>query len=200
MRQEKKGSRLTVRIYPDYCSKETPVTLFTTKHLLQSRRLYEGDIINLRIDELETADGLKTTREVIEHNGGVVIACQPREKEVVLIRQYRYAVDRELIELPAGRIEKNEPPLKAAQRELLEETGYQAVNWQEDSRIFSAPGFCNETLYFYRATDAKFIGKRLDEDEETEVLVCPFEQARQMVLTGAICDAKTIAGLALLMI
>jgi len=175
------------------------MTLFTTKHLLQSQRIYEGDIINLRIDNLEAETGLATTREVVEHNGGVVITCQPREKEVILVRQYRYAVDCELIELPAGRIEKNEAPLPAAQRELLEETGYQATDWQEQARVFSAPGFCNEVLYFYRAINAKFVGKCLDEDEETEVLVLTSEQAWQLVLTGEICDAKTIAGLALLL-
>jgi ADP-ribose pyrophosphatase len=175
------------------------VALFTTKHLLQSRRVYEGDIINLRIDDLQLADGKATSREVVEHNGGVVIACQPSEHEVVLIKQYRYSVDLELIELPAGRIEKSEPPLAAAQRELTEETGYKAAVWEETAKLFSAPGFCNEILYLYRATKAEFVGKSLDEDEETEVIVLPLEKAWELVQSQAISDAKTVAGLGMLL-
>ena len=93
------------------------MTLFTHKHKVISKKVYEGDIINVRVDELEDDSGNKTRREVVEHNGGVVIICQPTPSEVVLIRQYRYSLDRELIELPAGRIEPGEKPLATAQRE-----------------------------------------------------------------------------------
>jgi ADP-ribose pyrophosphatase len=174
------------------------VALFTAKHLLQSRRVYEGDIINLRVDELQAGGGQKTIREVVEHNGGVVIACQPTIGEVVLIKQYRYSVDREIIELPAGRIEKAEPPLKAAQRELTEETGYKAADWEEKAAFYSAPGFCNEVLHFYRASNVEFVGKSLDADEETDVLILPLQKAWQLVESREIVDAKTIAGLAML--
>jgi ADP-ribose pyrophosphatase len=135
---------------------------------------------------------------VVEHNGGVVIACQPTEHEIVLIKQYRYSLDKEIIELPAGRIEKGEPPLPAAQRELTEETGYRAKEWQELSRMFTAPGFCDEVLYLYRATDVELVEKNLDDDEETDVLLLPLKKAWQLVLSGEIQDAKTIAGLGLL--
>jgi ADP-ribose pyrophosphatase len=175
------------------------VALFTTKHLLQSRRVYEGDIINLRVDDLQLGDGQATSREVVEHNGGVVIACQPTEHEIILIKQYRYSVDRELIELPAGRIEKSEPPLHAAQRELTEETGYKATDWEETAKLYSAPGFCNEILYLYRATKVEFVGKSLDEDEETEVIVLPLQKAWQLVHTQEIWDAKTVAALGMLL-
>jgi ADP-ribose pyrophosphatase len=174
------------------------VTLFTTKHLLQSRHAYEGDIINVRVDQLQLNDGQATIHEVVEHNGGVVIACQPKNHEVVLIKQYRYSIDREIIELPAGRIEKAELPLKAAQRELTEETGYRASNWEEKSAFYTAPGFCNEVLYFYRASNVEFVGKSLDANEETDVLILPLQKAWQLVESREIVDVKTIAGLAML--
>ena len=99
------------------------MALFTSKHTVESRRVHEGNIINLRVDTLRLNDGQTVTREVVEHEGGVVIACRPAEDQIILIRQYRYSIDDYLMELPAGRIEKGEDPLKAAQRELTEETG-----------------------------------------------------------------------------
>jgi ADP-ribose pyrophosphatase len=175
------------------------VALFTTKHLLQSRRVYEGDIINLRVDDLKLGDGHRATREVVEHNGGVVIACQPAEHEVILVKQYRYSVDREVIELPAGRIEKSEAPLKAAQRELAEETGYKASDWKEEAKLLSAPGFCNEILYFYRASNVEFVGKSLDEDEETEVIILSLQKAWQLIHSQEFVDGKTVAGLGMML-
>jgi ADP-ribose pyrophosphatase len=174
------------------------VPLFTKKHTVSSKRVYEGCVINFRVDELKTDEGNKAVREIVEHNGGVVILCQPDPDQIVLVKQYRYAVDHELIELPAGRIDIGELPLIAAQRELLEETGYRASDWQEVANIYSAPGFCTELLYFFRAAGVKQVGKQLDDDEETEVLLLPLTSAWHLALSGEIQDAKTIAGLALL--
>ncbi len=176
----------------------TNLTLFTRRNLVDSRRVHEGGIISLRVDNLKSEEGHEAIREVVEHNGGVVIACQLEPDTVLLVKQYRYSIDSELLELPAGRIEKGEDPFPAAQRELTEETGWQAQNWQEIGRIYSAPGFCDEVLYMYRATDAVFKGKNLDFDEETEVLELTLEAAWQMVIEGRIKDAKTIAGLGIL--
>ena len=92
--------------------------------------VHKGGIINLRVDALKSGNH-ETTREVVEHNGGVVILCQPQPDQVVLIKQYRYSINEDLIEFPAGRIEKGEAPLPAAQRELTEETGYIASQWRE---------------------------------------------------------------------
>jgi ADP-ribose pyrophosphatase len=175
------------------------MALFTKKHTTSSRRIHEGGIINLRVDELRLEDGSTTTREVVEHNGGVVIVCQPEADQVVLIRQYRYSLDRDLIELPAGRIDAGEEPLKAARRELLEETGYRAEHWQAKGLFASAPGFCNELLYLYHANEVTLVGKQLDHDEETEVIVLPIKQAWELAISGEIGDTKTIAALALTM-
>jgi len=174
------------------------VVLLTRQNLTGSERIFEGLILNLRVDYLQHPDGHEFRREVIEHNGGVVILCQPEPGQVMLIRQYRYPIDKELIELPAGRLEAGELPLPAAQRELIEETGFQASVWEELPGMYSAPGFCNEMLYFFRASDVKFVGKNLDADEETEVMVMPVEDAWQLVVNQQVRDAKTIAGIALL--
>lgn len=173
------------------------MALYTRQDRETTKRIYEGAIINLREDKLKNPHG-SCIRAVVEHNGGVFIACQPEPDKVILIKQYRYSIDEELIELPAGRIEKGEQPLPCAQRELIEETGYKAAKWQELSRMFTAPGFCDELLYLYLATDVTFVGKNLDHDEETEVLILPVKEAWQLVLDGQVRDAKTIAGLGLL--
>ena len=171
--------------------------LFTKDHCVSTERIWEGTIINLRVDTLDV-DNTLATREVVEHNGGVVIAGMTKEDKVVLVKQYRYSIDRELIELPAGRIEAGEDPYPAAQRELTEETGYHAENWQELSRMYSAPGFCNEIIYIYLAENLTYKGKNLDFDEETEVIELTLTEAWAMVHNGQIQDAKTIAGLGLL--
>ncbi len=117
---------------------------------------------------------------------------------IVLVKQYRYSIDRDLIELPAGRLEKDEIPLEAAKRELREETGYLASQWVDLCKMYSAPGFCDELLHVYRADQVTLGDKAPDHDEETEVIVMPVIEAWQKVLKGQICDAKTIAGLAML--
>ncbi len=172
--------------------------LFTRENLLASKQIYQGQVLNLRVDQLRGENDTSVTREVVEHNGGVVIICQPAEDKVVLIKQYRYAIDRQIIELPAGRLEQGEGPLIAAKRELTEETGYVADHWQELGKIYSAPGFCNEILYFYQASRVVRVDRHLDEDEEIDVMVVPLAQAWQLALSADINDAKTVAGLTFL--
>jgi ADP-ribose pyrophosphatase len=172
--------------------------LFTRADRVSTQRVWEGGIINLRVDSLKSPGGDETIREVVEHNGGVVIAGQTSSGNVLLVRQYRYSIDMELLELPAGRIEKGEDPFKAAQRELTEETGFEAQTWRELSRMYSAPGFCDEVLYMYQATELVFKGKKLDFDEETEVVELSLDEAWLMINDGRIRDAKTIAGLGML--
>jgi ADP-ribose pyrophosphatase len=174
------------------------VVLFTRKDMVESKRLWEGGIIKLRVDSLKSPGGEETIREVVEHNGGVVIASENAEGKVLLVKQYRYALDIEILELPAGRIEAGEDPFPAAQRELTEETGYAAKTWKELSRMYSAPGFCDEVLYLYHATDLSFEGKNLDFDEETDVVEVSLDEAWLMIADGRIRDAKTIAGIGIL--
>ena len=175
------------------------MALFTKKHTISSRRIHEGSIINLRIDQLRLEDGNTTTREVVEHPGGVVVICRPKPDHVVLIKQYRYSLDRELIELPAGRIDDGEEPLEAAKRELIEETGYQAKKWQSKGVFATAPGFCNELLHVYLASDVTVVERKLDDDEEIEVIALPIRQAWALATSGELIDTKTIAALALIL-
>lgn len=174
------------------------LALLTRQHQTGSERIYQGEVVSLRVDKVQEPGGASFLREVVEHNGGVVIACQPEPHQVVLIKQYRYSIDEDLLELPAGRLEPGEEPLPAARRELAEETGYRAVHWELLSRMVTAPGFCNEVLYLYRASGLDFVGKNLDYDEETEVQIVDIREAWQMVVKGEIRDAKTIAGIALI--
>ncbi len=173
------------------------VTLFTLRNRVDTKRIHEGDIVNLRLDTLRLESGVQVIREVVEHNGGVVIAAQPDKNSIILIKQYRYSIDDELIELPAGRLELGEEPLPAAQRELREETGFEATSWTEPSSMYTAPGFCNEILYLYRASELSFVGNELDEDEEIEVFEVSLNEAWALVRSGKIKDAKTIAGISL---
>lgn len=174
------------------------MALFTREHTYKTERIHEGHIINLRVDYLRNPEGKEVKRELIEHNGGVTICCRPDEQTIVLIKQYRYSVDELLYELPAGRIELGEDLLDAAKRELAEETGYIAKNWREIARVFTAPGFCNEMLYMYEATDVTLTQQSLDDDEEAEVIVMSLTEAWQLVLDGKVRDSKTVAGLGLL--
>jgi len=172
------------------------VTLFTLRDRIKTERIHDGHIINLRIDTLQVEDGTTVLREVIEHNGGVVIAAQTAEHELLFVQQYRYSLDQTIIELPAGRIEKGEDPFLAAQRELIEETGFRASQWRTLTSLYSAPGFCDEVLHLYHASDLAFEGKKLDMDEETDVVKLSVDEAWSMVESGAIRDAKTVAGIA----
>ncbi len=169
------------------------MTLYTRKDTIDQTRIFSGKIFSVSLDKVQSSGAKQVTCEVVEHNGGVVIACQPAPEEIFLIRQYRYAVDEELIELPAGRVNQGEDRLAAAKRELIEETGYEAAAWKELPPMFSAPGFCTELLTAYLATDVKWVGKRLDEDEETDVFKVTLKEAWQLVMSGKVRDAKTMA-------
>jgi ADP-ribose pyrophosphatase len=155
------------------------VALFTREHTYKTDRIHEGHIINLRVDFLRNPEGKEVVRELVEHNGGVTICCRPDEHSIVLIKQ-------------------GEDLLAAAKRELAEETGYVAKNWREISRVYTAPGFCNEMLYMYEATDVTLTQQSLDDDEEAEVIVMSLTDAWQLVLDGKVRDSKTVAGLGLL--
>lgn len=174
------------------------MVLYNRNDVIGTERIFDGYIFNVRRDFLQKPGKPQITREIVEHNGGVVICGQPEPDKVILIRQYRFPVDEDVIELPAGRVELGEDRFLAAKRELTEETGYVASTWQELPPMYSAPGFCNELLTFYRATDLVWQGKNLDEDEETEVLILTLKEAWKMVLDHKVRDAKTVAGLAVL--
>lgn len=169
--------------------------MLKTEKTVASQLIYTGKILELRVDQVELPSGKIGQRELVKHPGAVAIAAITPERELVLVSQYRKPVEKELLEIPAGKLEPGEDPLVCAQRELKEETGYQAGNWQLVSRYFTTPGFSNEVMYFFRATELKAARPELEEDEFIEVELVPLTKAREMVQSGRIEDAKTIIGI-----
>jgi ADP-ribose pyrophosphatase len=158
--------------------------------VVQSQRIYEGRVVNLRVD---TVVGQKGTHklEIVEHSGAVVVIAQPAPDEIVLVRQNRHAIGEDTWEVCAGGIDKGETPEQAAIRELREETGYRARSMQRLWSAYSAPGFCNELLHFFH-TDAYDPGEpEPDAEEEIEVATFPLSRLREMIVRDELRDAKT---------
>lgn len=164
--------------------------------ILSSNLVYEGKIFDITYDDIVLSDGIKRHREIIHHPGGVVIFAVKDDGNILLVKQYRYAVKSVQIELPAGRLEKGEDPLLAAQRELREETGYIAKNWQSLGHIFTTFGICDEKLYLFKATDLTYYKQDLDEGEILTYFEMPLSEVQNLIKNGTINDAKTICALA----
>jgi len=161
---------------------------------LSSRRVYDGKIIKLRVDEVRLDNGLVATREVIDHPGAVAILAEDPEGRVLLVRQFRYACLQELWELPAGKLEPGEEPRLAAQRELAEEAGFAAMRWQLLFTMYTAPGFCNEQIWLWHARDLAPGALPMDWDESIAVQPFSRQELREMLEQGLIRDAKTLVG------
>jgi ADP-ribose pyrophosphatase len=165
--------------------------------IISSKLVYQGRVFSLNTDEIVEPSGVRVRRDIIRHPGSVVIlALDERKPEpsVLLIRQYRYAANQELWEIPAGRIDEGEDPLTAAQRELAEETGYSASEWKLALRYYASPGLLDETMSLFAARDLR---KGKASPEEDEFIVCkfvPLGQAVQWVMSGKLHDGKAIAG------
>ena len=162
---------------------------------LNTAAIYNGKVFNITRDDVELSNGKKTIREVVHHKGGVVIAAE-KDNKILMVKQFRYPAQDVLYELPAGKLDKaNESILDAAKRELEEETGYNAKSWESLGFIWTSPGFCNEKLYLFKATDLTFIGQHLDEGEILNYIEIEKEQVFKMIKDGIINDSKTIAAL-----
>lgn len=166
------------------------VRLFEKK--LASRLVYQGKIINMRVDEVELPDKTISSREVVEYAGAVAILALTLAGELVLVRQYRYPISKETLEVPAGKVEQGEDPLACARRELREETGADATSWRLLYKFYSTPGFCTEEMHLFLARNLTFRGQELDNDEFIRVEIVPLAQCIEMINSGVICDAKTI--------
>ncbi|HIC94715.1 MAG TPA: NUDIX hydrolase [Anaerolineae bacterium] len=162
---------------------------------LASRRLYEGRIVNLRVDTVRLEDGRVTEREIVEHRGAVAVVALDGDGNVLLVRQFRKPAERELLEIPAGTLEAEEEPASCARRELAEETGYRAGHLEPMGGFYSSPGFCTEYIHLYLATDLSPSPARAEYDEAIELVRVPLSEALRMIGRGEICDAKTIVGL-----
>ncbi len=168
-----------------------------TEHyqVISQETALSGRIIEARIDTLLTPGGRRVVREVIHHPGAVAIIPIDSDDNVLLVRQYRYAVGLELLEIPAGVIEEGESPDHTAQRELREETGYASRNLRALGGIYSSPGFCDEILYIYLARDLVESGLPGDDDEDITLERVPMTEVERLIRLGEIQDAKSVAGL-----
>jgi ADP-ribose pyrophosphatase len=170
--------------------------------LISSKLAYKGKVFSVVTDKVEEPDGHINTRDVIRHNGSVVILAvdeskDPNDPEIVLERQYRHAAGRFLIELPAGRVEPHETPLAAARRELIEETGYRAKRWTLLTKYFASPGFLGEWMEIYLARDIREGTAAPEPDESIEVFRLTLSEAMALVSSNKIHDGKTLIGLML---
>lgn len=160
---------------------------------LESQRIYEGRQVKLRLDTVVLPSGRKTTREVVEHPDCVAVVAIDSEDNVLLVRQFRKPAERVLLEIPAGGIEPGEQPIQCALRELEEETGYIAGKLERLGGFYSSPGYSNEYLHLFLATELR--EGRAKGDEIIELVPIPVAEIPNLISSGEICDAKSIAGL-----
>lgn len=161
----------------------------------ESTLLHRGRVFTLHRDRLTLPNGVETTLEVIRHPGAAAIVPVTARGRVLLIRQYRYAVDQWQWEIPAGTMEADESPLACARRELVEETGFSAHRWQALGTITPLPAYSDERIHLYRAEELLPVRQQLDPDEIVTIHEFSYEEALAMVRRGDIRDAKTISGL-----
>ena len=163
----------------------------------ESESIYEGYILNLRVDTVKLPGGGTAKREIVEHNHSVVIVALDEQDRVVLVRQFRKPSEELLLEATAGTLEEGEDPDHCAERELEEETGYVAGRMKGIGGFWMTPGFCTEFMHAYLATDLRPGTVNQDEDEAIEVVKVPKGQIREMIRSGQIRDAKSIAALSM---
>ena len=161
--------------------------------VLSSREVYRGPLFWVTTDDVLEPTGVRVRRDVVRHSGSVVVLAVEDDK-VLLERQYRHAAGRFLYELPAGRIDPGENELKAAKRELLEETGFTARKWKRVLRFWASPGFVAEAMSIHLARELTAGTAEPEDDEVINIQFVPLKKAVAMVLGGRIQDAKTIAG------
>lgn len=168
--------------------------------VISSQTVFQGRVFSVTSDEVEEPGGVKARREIIRHPGSIVVLAlqegTSRSGPLVLLeRQYRYAADARLWELPAGRVEPGESFLAAAKRELLEETGFTAGKWETALSFYPSPGFLDEVMHVLLARALSRGKPRPEDDERISVRFFPFKQAIKMALSGKIIDGKTLAAL-----
>ena len=159
--------------------------------------LYAGKILDLERMTVRLPNGQTAAREIVRHRGACVVVAVDEAGRVALVRQYRAPIGRLTWELPAGKLEAGEDPLVCAQRELAEETGYTAQRWTKLTALLSTPGFCDEVLHTYLATDLTRGQEHPDEDEFVQLEMAPMEALVERIFAGDVADGKTIAGVLL---
>ena len=166
-----------------------------TEHFVSGERVYDGGLLKVHRDIVRLPDGTQGSREYIRHPGAVAVVALFDDGNVLLERQFRYPNRREFIEIPAGKLEPNEPHLETAKRELLEETGYVAQEWTRLTVIHTAIAYTDEAIELFLAKKLTQGDRRLDAGEFLETVIVPFTEAIDMIRQGRITDAKSVTGL-----
>jgi ADP-ribose pyrophosphatase len=159
-----------------------------------SKEIFDGHVFKIKVDNVTLPDGSESFRELVMHNGGVTIVAY-ENGYVYMIKQYRKAVEKTILEIPAGKIEQNEDPKLAAIRELEEEIGLKADDLIELGKMYPTPGYCSETIYLYLALEFKKTMQKLDEGEFLQVEKYKLTDLKKMIEDNEICDGKTICGI-----
>ncbi len=167
------------------------------RHLLDSQKIYAGAVFEVVRDRLREDSGQEIMRDVVQHPGGAGGVPLFADGRIALVRQYRHPARRDLLEIPAGKIDAGEAPETCAAREIEEELGVRVGRIEKLAEFYSTPGFCAEKLYVYLATELTPSIQKLDHDEEVEIVYLTLAEAWQLVESGAIEDAKTIIALML---
>ncbi|MFC4078172.1 NUDIX hydrolase [Salinithrix halophila] len=162
---------------------------------IRSETIFEGRVIRVQLDEVRLPNGKTSTRELVKHTGAVSVMAVTKEGKMVFVRQYRKPLDKEILEIPAGKLEPGEDPKECAARELEEETGYRAQNLKPIVSFYTSPGFADELLHLYEATGLSEGEANPDSDEFVERVELTLEEAFQAMESGEIADAKTVAAL-----
>ncbi|MCL4470995.1 MAG: NUDIX hydrolase [Gammaproteobacteria bacterium] len=166
-----------------------------TEKQLSSTSVYDGRLLHVKEDQVLLPNGNTATREYIVHPGAVVVVPLLENGDVLMVRQFRYPLQRDFLELPAGKIDADEDVLACGQRELLEETGYAAKAWQFLTTIHPCIGYSDERILIYLARDLTEHAHQRDEDEFLENIRLPYDTAMEWVRNGRISDVKTMVGL-----
>ena len=165
------------------------------EEMVSQETVYEGVIVNVRRDKARLMDGRITNREVVEHPGGVAVFAMDDQGRVALVRQYRYPMGEETLELPAGKLEPGEDPRDSGLRELAEETGLVPGTFEDMGCLYSSPGILAERIYLYFAKDLTQGPTHPDDGEFVETVWLPYQDLVDKTRRGEIKDGKTLVGI-----
>jgi len=166
-----------------------------TEKTLSSKVVFEGRALKMRVDTVRTVDGRRSTREIVERSDCVAVIAVDAEGNVLLVNQFRKAIEKELLEIPAGGIDAGEEPEAAVIREMREETGFRPQKLKKLGGFYSSPGYTTEYLYLYLTTDLVPDPLSAEDTVGIEVVPVPLAQIPALVTSGKVQDSKTIAGL-----